>query len=313
MILGLFWLWRYNSYINFRNTFLTFTLDYYKTNCLVPGLSNAALMVHAPTNDFHDLPVSNELLTITPGIILETKYSRSIYRKYTIEDENEQAPLNQETKDLYIPIILSPKTNPFRIRQINGNPDSRAIMIATSFASRPIPTFILAGQRRRGKPLPKKQPFFAAPLPENYSALPLLPLESPDVKNIRFVTALSFAKFFQNPDCKIFKFTWEELDGIKKESRIQIEHLRAIKPARDLTKQDVMQALLGHTDTSTLKQKINPKYYNFFDELNFLTRLRKITQADVNKFIIIKPDLILAEIKAKLPAYLHDLTKAFLS
>jgi hypothetical protein len=162
-------------------------------------------MVHAPTNDFHDLPVPNEPLTTTPATILETKYSRSIYRKCTIKNENEQAPPNQGTEDLYIPMTLSPGTNFFRIRQIDGNPDSRAIMIANSPANRPIPTFILAGQRRRGKPLPKKQPLFAAPLPENHSALPPLPSESPDVKNIRFVTALSFAKFSQNPDYKIFK------------------------------------------------------------------------------------------------------------
>jgi hypothetical protein len=73
-----------------------------------------------------------------------------------------------------------------------------------------------------------------------------------------------------------------------------------------------MQALLGYTDTLILKQRINPRYYDFFDELNSLTRLRKIIQANVDKFIIIKPDLISAEIKAKLPAYFHDLTKAFL-
>jgi hypothetical protein len=130
---------------------------------LVPGLSNATSMVHAPTNDFHDLPVSNEPLTTTPATTLETKYSKSVYQKCTVKNENEQAPPNQGTKDLYIPITLFPGTNLFRIRQINGNPDSRAIMIATSLANRPIPTFILAGQRRRGKPLPKKQPPFAAP------------------------------------------------------------------------------------------------------------------------------------------------------
>jgi hypothetical protein len=174
-------------------------------------------------------------------------------------------------------MTLSPETNPFRTRQINGNPDSRAIIIATNPVSRPIPTFILAGQRRRGKPLPKKQPPLAAPLPKDYSALPPLPSESPDMKNIRFVTALSFAKFSQDPDCKIFKLTWEKLNGIKKESRIQIKHLRAMKPARNLTKQDAMQALLGYINTSTLKQKINPRYHDFFDELNSPIRLRKIT------------------------------------
>jgi hypothetical protein len=298
--------------MNFRDTFFTFTLNYCKRNCLVPGLSNAALMVHAPTKDFHDLPIPDEPLTTTPAITLETKYSRSVYRKCTAEDENEQAPPNQGTEDLYIPITLSPGTNFFRIRQIDGNPDSRAMMIATSPANRPVPTSILAGQRRRGKPLPKKQPPFAAPLPEDHSALPPLPSGSPDAKDIRFVTALPFAKFFQDPDCKVFKLTWEELNGIEKESRIQTEHLRAMKSARDLTEQDAMQAFFGHTDTSTLKQKMNPKYHDFIDELNSLTRLRKIIQADVNKFITVKPDLTSAEIKAKLPAYFHDLTKAFL-
>jgi hypothetical protein len=57
---------------------------------------------------------------------------------------------------------------------------------------------------------------------------------------------------------------------------------------------------------------MKPKYYDFFDELNSLTRLQKITQTNVNKFITIKPNLTSAEIKAKLPAYFHDLIKAFL-
>jgi hypothetical protein len=175
-----------------------------------------------PTNNFHDLLIFNEPLTIIPTIILETKYSKSVYRKCTAENENKQAPPNQGTKDLYIPITLSLGTNPFRTRQINGNPDSRAIIIATSPANQSISIFILAGQRHRGKPLLKKQPSFAAPLPENHSALPPLPSESPDVKNIRFIIALSFAKFSQNSDYKIFKFTWEELDGIKKKAAYKL-------------------------------------------------------------------------------------------
>jgi hypothetical protein len=133
-------------------------------------------------------------------------------------------------------MTFSPGTNPFRTRQIDGNPDSRAMMIATSPASRPVPVSILAGQRRRGNPLPKEPPPLTAPLPEDHRALPPPPSGSPDVKDIRFVTALPFAKFSQNPDYQILKLTWEELNGIKKESRIQTEHLRAMESARDLTK-----------------------------------------------------------------------------
>jgi hypothetical protein len=142
--------------------------------------------------------------------------------------------------------------------------------------------------------------------------LPSLPSKSPDVKNIRFVTALFFAKFSQNSDYKVFKLIWKELNGIKKESRIQIKHFRAMKPARNLTEQDAIQAFFGYINTSILKQKMNPKYYDFLDELNSLIRLRKIIQANIDKFITVKPELILAEIKAKLLAYFHDLTKAFL-
>jgi hypothetical protein len=73
-----------------------------------------------------------------------------------------------------------------------------------------------------------------------------------------------------------------------------------------------MQAFLGYTNTSILKQKMNPKYHDFFDELNSSIRLQKNIQANINKFIIVKPDLTLAEIKAKLSVYFHDLIKAFL-
>jgi hypothetical protein len=193
--------------VNFRDTILMFTLDYCKRNCLVPDLSNAALMVQAPTKDFHDLPVPDEPLITTPAIILETKYSKSIYRKCTAKDENKQALPNQRTEDLYIPIIFFPGTNLFCTRQIGGNPDLRAMIIATSLANRPVPISILADQRRRGKPFLKEQPLFAAPLPENHSALLLLPSKSPDMKDIRFVTVLFFAKFFQKPGYQVFKLT----------------------------------------------------------------------------------------------------------
>jgi hypothetical protein len=58
---------------------------------------------------------------------------------------------------------------------------------------------------------------------------------------------------------------------------------------------------------------MNPRYHDFFGELNSLIRLRKITQADVDKFITVKPDLTSAEIKTKPSAYFYDLIKAFLS
>jgi hypothetical protein len=112
-------------------------------------------MVQASIKKFHNLLVFDELLT-TSTIILENKYTKSIYQQCTAKDENEQALLNQGTKTLCILIFFSSKINLFRIRQINNNPDLRAIIIATNFVNQSIPIFILASQHRRGKPLLKK-------------------------------------------------------------------------------------------------------------------------------------------------------------
>jgi hypothetical protein len=57
---------------------------------------------------------------------------------------------------------------------------------------------------------------------------------------------------------------------------------------------------------------MDSRYYDFFDKPNFPTRLQENTQADIDKFITVKSDLIPAKIETKLLAYLHDLTKAFL-
>jgi hypothetical protein len=104
--------------MNFRDIFLTFTFNYCKINCLVPSLSNAAPMVHAPINNFHDLPVPNELLTITPATTLETKYSKLVYRKCTVKNENEQAPPELRNKRLIYP------DNPFpRNQSLSHSPN----------------------------------------------------------------------------------------------------------------------------------------------------------------------------------------------
>jgi hypothetical protein len=40
--------------------------------------------------------------------------------------------------------------------------------------------------------------------------------------------------------------------------------------------------------------------------------LKKITEANIEKFLTVKPDPSIPELKFKLPKYLHDLIKAFL-
>jgi hypothetical protein len=40
--------------------------------------------------------------------------------------------------------------------------------------------------------------------------------------------------------------------------------------------------------------------------------LKKITEADIEKFLTVKPDPSIPELKFKLPEYLHDFIKAFL-
>jgi hypothetical protein len=40
--------------------------------------------------------------------------------------------------------------------------------------------------------------------------------------------------------------------------------------------------------------------------------LKKITEVDIEKFLTVKPDPSIPELKSKLPEYLYDLIKAFL-
>jgi hypothetical protein len=40
--------------------------------------------------------------------------------------------------------------------------------------------------------------------------------------------------------------------------------------------------------------------------------LKKITEADIEKFLTVKPDPSIPELKSKLPEYLYDFIKAFL-
>jgi hypothetical protein len=110
-------------------------------------------MVHAPTNDFHNLPVPNEPLTTTPATTLETKYSKSVYRKCTAEDENEQAPPNQGTKDLYIPMTLSPGTNSFRTRLLRAGSRRQASLRKTDAVG--ARENLSSGPAKPGKPLRK--------------------------------------------------------------------------------------------------------------------------------------------------------------
>jgi hypothetical protein len=86
--------------MNFRNIFFTFTSNYCRKNCLIPGLSNTAPIIHAPIKNFHNLPVPDETLTTTPAIILETKYSKSIYRKSESRANIDKALYHTEEYDI---------------------------------------------------------------------------------------------------------------------------------------------------------------------------------------------------------------------
>jgi hypothetical protein len=70
--------------------------------------------------------------------------------------------------------------------------------------------------------------------------------------------------------------------------------------------------LLGQMDIPKLKQQINPRYHDFLDECRRPMFLKQINKADIEKFLTVKPNLSIPELKSKLPKYLHDFIKAFL-
>jgi transposase InsO family protein len=326
VIFGLPWLQRHNPNIDWAQMSLTFSSPYCRRYCLTGSEATpAAPIIPSPPIDFHDLaPEALSTLKgyrpptvedaedddlITPG----KKTHRVIYRVPTVEDEPEDQPeplANRNAPDLRIDMTLTPGQQHYRTFAPNGyqGPEHRAQMVPNCPNIKPAPAPILAGRRRRGKPLPKPiLPPLSVPLPAPPAPSALLDIR-PDLTDIRVARATNFLQFCRDPSVKAMRLTWDELDSIQQQGTRQKR--RHTLP--DLPEEYWRMATLGQGDWKLMRTLFPEDLHDFVDECYSPLRLNKITEADIEKFMKGKPELTQGDIVKRLPDWLRDLSDAFL-
>lgn len=130
--------------------------------------------------------------------------------------------------------------------------------------------------------------------------------------NIRLANAANFVQFCRDPTVEAMEITWNELDRLD----VQCQEKKYCLP--DLPEEHYKTIVLGMAvETRDLnwkeaKQLFPDELHDFIDECYSPARLAKITDADIEKFMIGQPERTADDILKKLPIWLRDLYDVFL-
>jgi hypothetical protein len=118
--------------------------------------------------------------------------------------------------------------------------------------------------------------------------------------------ATNFLQFCRDPDIKVMKITWDQLDKLADKN----------KPASltlpDLP-DDIFRGILNGTENIADLRTLFPKeFHDFLDECHAPFRLHSVSEDDITKFMQGKPDLSKEDLLKLLPSWLSDLYEGFL-
>ncbi|RAL60705.1 hypothetical protein DID88_010023 [Monilinia fructigena] len=169
----------------------------------------------------------------------------------------------------------------------------------------------MAGQRRqRINPKRGHLPPLSVPIPEVQP-----PLLSPNMEDIRWLQASSFVSFCRQDNVRAMRITWDELDQAAERrttnSRESLNTTTLLQTVH-LNEEEYRDILLGEGDLAKTLSQLPPHLHDFVYDCYKPAHLRKISEADVSKFLTGKPELSDAEIRQKLPLWLQDKLPAFL-
>lgn len=321
VILGMPWLQQHNPDIDWLNLSVVFSSDYCKTYCIPPWLDNRAPTIPLPHRNFPDpVPAQSQLRSSSyqpPSVedydednddmTAPARATKTVHFNPTVEAFPELPQIQHCTNDapeLPIQLTLSPGTCPFRTRAVDAIQETRAMMIpSTPSRVRLEKAPMVAGQRRRGKPLSKEHLQCLVPLPENHCD-EQTPNGRPDLTDIKMLGALPFARFSQSPGVTVAKVTWDELDMAARPRPAPV-------PIPTIPDTILRNALLGQGDKQDAIAATPPELHDFIDECYQPLRLSKITEADIAKFMKGKPEITTEEMLKRLPTWLHDKAEAF--
>lgn len=118
------------------------------------------------------------------------------------------------------------------------------------------------------------------------------------------LAATNFLQFCKGGATQCMKITWPELDAIQTET--------PLLKLPDLPESVFHNILEKRGDHAAVSQLFPSAFHDFLDDCYSQEHLRRVTDADVDKFLKGKPDLSQEDIKARLPERLQDKITGFL-
>ncbi|RAL65245.1 hypothetical protein DID88_001351 [Monilinia fructigena] len=135
------------------------------------------------------------------------------------------------------------------------------------------------------------------------------------MEDIRWLQASSFVSFCRQDNVRAMRITWDELDQAAERrttnSRESLNTTTLLQTVH-LNEEEYRDILLGEGDLAKTLSQLPPHLHDFVYDCYKPAHLRKISEADVSKFLTGKPELSDAEIRQKLPLWLQDKLPAFL-
>ncbi|RAL59855.1 hypothetical protein DID88_000484 [Monilinia fructigena] len=240
---------------------------------------------------------------------LEEAYRSPYVEDWFEEDEGYESVTSKDELD--IETTLTPGMNHYRTRTCNGGPCTQAQMIGNLPNTHAVPVEKMAGQRRqRINPKRGHLPPLSVPIPEVQP-----PLLSPNMEDIRWLQASSFVSFCRQDNVRAMRITWDEHDQAAERrttnSRESLNTTTLLQTVH-LNEEEYRDILLGEGDLAKTLSQLPPHLHDFVYDCYKPAHLRKISEADVSKFLTGKPELSDAEIRQKLPLWLQDKLPAFL-
>ncbi|KFG84296.1 hypothetical protein MANI_115950 [Metarhizium anisopliae] len=236
----------------------------------------------------------------------------SSYRPPSIEDSDDKESRPEGGVELDIPQTLTPGQDHYHTFRPNPprfplEPETRARMIPDRPQLKPAPVTLKAGSRRpvhqeyHGPPKPQ----LSVPIPPTPNgARPPDPYDRPDLSDIKMLAATNFLQFCKGGATQCMKITWPELDAIQTET--------PLLKLPDLPESVFHNILEKRGDHAAVSQLFPSAFHDFLDDCYSQEHLRRVTDADVDKFLKGKPDLSQEDIKARLPERLQDKITGFL-
>ena len=284
---------------------------YCQNNCNPLGTSGSqfptAPIILDPPQDYHDLPITGELTT---AHALDHRATTS-YKAPSVEDTDDDDDNPAEPR-AGTPLLIARELTAGRNSYATyspydpDKPDHRGLMIPNTPRLKPtLATKI--GQQRITTRQRIKTP--DRPLGVYHREVQLEPNENenqdrPDLSDIKILTATSFLQFCRSPGVKAMRFNHNEPE-------VNTEPPPTVT-LPSLSEKGFEDILKGKGDIARAMKAFPDSMSSFIDECFRPCLLRKVTEADIEKFMTSKPEQTQEDILRKLPNWLHDLHDTFL-